>query len=652
MAQGQSDRNTEPKPLTAEQLADQRRPADPAISPDGELVAYRVHTAAMPADKETEHATGAIWVVPFAGGEPRQFTSGQWNDSEPQWSPDSTRLTFISDRAERGKSSLYVIPRDGGEAQRVFEQQGDLSKPRWSPDGRYLAVLFTDPETDEEKEKKEAKDDAKVWESDFKYQRLWVIDLDAKSAQAVSPEQRQVHTYVWSPDGEQLAINTSPTPLTDDIFGETIVKLVPRDGGEPSVLFSQVGAVENLVWSRDGRWLAYQGRAGKVVQGEHVFKINAGGAKPVELTPNLDGTVYDIIPSGDAILAHIVYGVNGDLRRLSFDGELSDSLRGEPWGAFYSAPSASADGGRIVALWEDGAHQMDVWAFDATTGEQRRLTHLNPELEQAAIGTTEIVRWESEPGVEVEGILIKPHGYVAGMRYPLVVQPHGGPTSHWGNEFYASWHDWGRYLAGRGFAVLMHNPRGSTGRGSEYMNAIFDDVGGGEFRDLMAGVDAMIERGIADPDALGVGGWSWGGYATAWTVTQTTRFKAAVMGAGLSNMISDNSGGDIPSANASYFEKLPYEDADAYHERSPIRYVSQVTTPLLILHGEADDRVNMHQALEMYQALRLLGKEYQFVTYPREGHGIRERKHQIDLLTRLGEWFEKYLQPEVGRSGA
>lgn len=651
MSQEQSDRNTEPKPLTAEQLADQLRPSEQCLSPDGALVAYRTQTAGFPAGKEVEHATATLWVVPFAGGESRRFTSGQWNDAEPQWSPDSTRLAFLSDRAERGKSSLYVIPRDGGEALRVFEQQGDLSKPHWSPDGRYLAVLFTDPETDEEKEKKEAKDDAKVWGADYKYQRLWVIDVQEQCAKAVSPEQRQVLTYAWSLDGDRLAINTSATPLLDDIFGETLVQVVPRDGGAARDVFCQVGAVDNLVWSPDGQWLAYQGRAGQVVHGEHVFKIPVAGGAPVELTPNLDGTVYDIVAGGDGnLLAHIVYGVNGDLRRLSWDGELTQTLRQEPWGAFYGAPSVNAAGDRFAVLWEDGEHQLDVWAYDIAAQKRCRLTHLNPELEQAAIGTTEIVRWESDPGVEVEGILIKPHGYVEGMRYPLIVQPHGGPTAHWGNEFYASWHDWGRYLAGRGFAVLMHNPRGSTGRGSAYMNGIFNDVGGGEFRDLMSGVDAMIERGLADPDALGVAGWSWGGYMTAWTVSQTTRFKAAVMGAGLANMISDNSGGDIPSANASYFDKLPYEDADAYHERSAIRYAGDITTPLLILHGEADSRVNMHQALEMYQALRLLGREYQFVTYPREGHSIRERKHQLDLLTRLGEWFEKYLQPETGRA--
>jgi dipeptidyl aminopeptidase/acylaminoacyl peptidase len=256
------------------------------------------------------------------------------------------------------------------------------------------------------------------------------------------------------------------------------------------------------------------------------------------------------------------------------------------------------------------------------------------------------VRWQSDAGVEVEGVLIKPVGYEDGQRYPLVVQVHGGPTWAWVDRFYGSWHDWGQMLAGRGYAFLMPNPRGSTGRGPEYTSANFNDIGGGEFRDLMAGVDYLIERGIADPERLGVGGWSWGGYMTAWTVSQTDRFKAAVMGAGLPNMISDNGLGDIPSANLSYFDQSPYHDPQPYFDRSAIKHIRNAVTPTLILHGGADKRVNPAQGQEMYIALRTLGVPVTFVTYPREGHGISERKHQIDLMNRVIDWYGRYLQPE------
>lgn len=634
-----------PQPLTTEQLVTHRRPSDPQISPDGERIAFTLR----PVSKEKEHPESAIWVVSFAGGEPRQFTAGQWDDEEPRWSPDGRRLAFLSDRAERGKKSVYIMPADGGEARRVFDQQGDMEQLSWSPDGRFLAVLFTDPETEEEKKRKEERDDARVWDTDYKYQRLWVIDVEAGTAKAVSPEGRQVWTYAWSPDSERLALNLTPTPRIDDIFLENEVVIVPRAGGDPTPVFRQIGMAEHLTWSQDGKYLAYRARAGRVVHGDYVYRIPVEGGEPVCLTPGYDGTSEALWPLGrDALLMVADEGVNMTLYRLSWEGERERLLAGEPLGTFAPVATADASGQRIAVVWEDARHAPDVWVLsrdDISPALQRR-THFNPELEAAALGELEIVRWESDPGVEVEGLLFKPVGYQEGQRYPLVVQIHGGPTWLWTNQFAATWHEWAHALAGRGYAVLMPNPRGSTGRGPEYSNALFGDVGGCEYRDIMAGVDYLIERGIADPERLGVGGWSWGGYMTAWIVSQTTRFKAAVMGAGLPNMISDNGLGDIPSANLSYFETSPYHDPEPYFERSAIRYIRNATTPTLILHGEEDRRVAMAQGQEMYVALRTLGVETQFVTYPREGHSIQERKHQVDLIDRVIGWFDRHLRPE------
>lgn len=642
---GDEQASSVPQPLTTEQLVTHRRPSDPQISPDGERIAFTLR----PVSKEKEHPESAIWVVSFAGGEPRQFTAGQWDDEEPRWSPDGRRLAFLSDRAERGKKSVYIMPADGGEARRVFDQQGDMEQLSWSPDGRFLAVLFTDPETEEEKKRKEERDDARVWDTDYKYQRLWVIDVEAGTAKAVSPEGRQVWTYAWSPDSERLALNLTPTPRIDDIFLENEVVIVPRAGGEPTPVFRQIGMAEHLTWSQDGKYLAYRARAGRVVHGDYVYRIPVEGGEPVCLTPGYDGTSEALWPLGrDALLMVVDEGVNMTLYRLSWEGECERLLAGEPLGTFAPVATADASGQRIAVVWEDARHAPDVWVLsrdDISPALQRR-THFNPELEAAALGQLEIVRWESDPGVEVEGLLFKPVGYQEGQRYPLVVQIHGGPTWLWTNQFAATWHEWAHALAGRGYAVLMPNPRGSTGRGPEYSNALFGDVGGCEYRDIMAGVDYLIERGIADPERLGVGGWSWGGYMTAWIVSQTTRFKAAVMGAGLPNMISDNGLGDIPSANLSYFETSPYHDPEPYFERSAIRYIRNATTPTLILHGEEDRRVAMAQGQEMYVALRTLGVETQFVTYPREGHSIQERKHQVDLIDRVIGWFDRHLRAE------
>ncbi len=633
------------RPFDLERWVDQRRPADVQLSPDGALIAYVVR----PVSRSGQYWESAIWVVPWSGGEPRQFTSGLWQDESPRWSPDGSRLAFLSDRAERGKLSVFVMPRDGGEAVRVFDRQGELSMLSWSPDGRSLAVLMTDPETEEEKRRREAKEDHRVWDTDYKYQRLWVIDLESGQSLVISPPDRQVRGYAWSPDGSRLAINTSPTPKIDDIFRETEVAILSRDGGELRPLFRVTGLAEDLTWSRDGEWLAYRAPAGRVVHGEYVYARRIEGGDPVCLTAGFEGTVEALRGVGDgrALVATAFEGLDSMVYRLEWDGRRESLLPHGPHGTFHGAVVASASGDRLAGVWSDGEHGLEVvsWALaddiSLETPPQAQ-THLSTRY-STGLAPTYALQWQSDPGITVQGLLVLPSSYREGERVPLIVQIHGGPTSLWSNEFLGSWHDWAQPLASLGCAVLLPNPRGSTGRGPTWANAIFGDVAGGEFRDIMSGVDAMIARGIADPERLGVCGWSWGGYMTAWTVTQTHRFKAAVMGAGLSNLISDNSLGDIPSANLSYFERSPYKDPEPYWERSPIRYVQHVRTPLLIVHGEEDRRVAVSESIQMYQALRTLGKSCELVTYPREGHTIEEYNHQRDLLGRILGWFKRHL---------
>jgi dipeptidyl aminopeptidase/acylaminoacyl peptidase len=635
------------QPLTFEQIATMKDVSAPQMSPDGNHVVFVVREASKLADKDHEHEISALWIADFAG-EARQFTSGLWNDEVPRWSPDGTRIAFLSDRAECGKASVYLIDPAGGEAQRVFDEQGEMANPQWSPDGRYLAVLFTDPETEEEKKRKEDKDDVKVWDTDFKYQRIWVIDLAEKSATAVSPDDRQVHHYAWSPDSSRIAFNSSATPNVNDIFEETVLAIVPREGGDVTTVLTKVGATDDLVWSSDGERIAFRGHAGKVVHEDQVWVVPASGGELRLITAGYRGSGMQLaaVPGQVDLLFVGAEGISFQPYWLSWDGSREPVLSSPPSGWTHRPVSLSADGQRMALAWQSGAHAPNLWVVDTATSDasMRKLTSFSPDVESAALGQQEQVCWTSDEGVTVEGVLVKPYGYAEGQRYPLVVQVHGGPTWAWSDWFYGNWHDWAQMLAGRGYAVLMPNPRGSTARGTEFMDANYDDIGGGEFRDMMAGVDALIERGIADPERLGVGGWSWGGYMTAWTISQTTRFKAAVMGAGLPNMVSDNSVGDIPSANLSYFEKALAHDPEPYWERSAIRYIRNATTPTLILHGQEDRRVHPAQGQELYVALKTLGIETQLVTYPREGHGIRERKHQLDLMQRVVEWFDRHLK--------
>src|SRR5690606_26371378 len=278
------------------------------------------------------------------------------------------------------------------------------------------------------------------------------------------------------------------------------------------------------------------------------------------------------------------------------------------------------------------------------SGDATKLTSFGENL-SGRLSNGEVVAWESTDGVDVEGLLIYPHGYEEGKRYPLVLQVHGGPASLWTERFYANWHDWAQMLAAQGYAVLLPNPRGSIGYGAAFEQLLQDDVGGGESRDLVSGALAMVERGIADRERLAISGWSWGGYLTAWTITQTDIFKAAVMGAGVANNGSDHGAGDIAEYNTLINPDHPYREAgwDSYANISPVRYAHKVVTPTLSVHGEDDSRVHVTQGQEYYRALQVCGVPVQFVRYPRAGHSFVEYNHQIDLMERIVGWMKKHL---------
>jgi dipeptidyl aminopeptidase/acylaminoacyl peptidase len=300
-------------------------------------------------------------------------------------------------------------------------------------------------------------------------------------------------------------------------------------------------------------------------------------------------------------------------------------------------------GSRVAFVVDSPMSPGNVYSSDATFASPRKLTDANPQLSNIALGESEVVTWKGSDGQEVEGVLLKPVGYRAGQRYPLLVDIHGGPTGAHNIGFKANWGSPGQYWAGQGWAVLYPNPRGSTGYGEKFMRGNVPDWGGGDYRDIMSGVDAMIARGVADADKLAVSGWSYGGYMTSWVVTQTNRFKAAMEGAGLTDLVSMYGTTDIPGYIASFFNGVPNKQTtEFYRQRSAITFVDNVTTPLLILHGGNDQRVPIGQPMEYFRQLKDRGKTVQLVFYPREGHGFSEYYHQIDKVRREFDWINRY----------
>jgi dipeptidyl aminopeptidase/acylaminoacyl peptidase len=631
--------------LQPEELADRVVPADPQMAPDGSRVAF----SADPIGRREEKKRNTLWLA-TANGDVRKLTAGNANDREPRWSPEGARLLFTSNRMAKDddEERLFLLPMDGGEAAPLGELAGALSQPSWSPDGGFVAVLRRDPDPEPVKARKKERDDAVVVEEDPRYKRLWLVDVERGRSRCLTTGEREVRDYAWVPDGSALVTITTDAPETDAFYGEADLWSVPVAGGLPRHIarFPTAPSSPVVVASEDGMMVAVRADGGKADPADAVWVVPCAGGEPRRLTAAESGSVEELAPlpgRPGRVAARIVERTHGRLYAVDvLCGELcSLTPPALESGSVLGGVSFSACGERFAGVWSDSVTPEEV--FLGTVRESARpLTSFGASF-HGRLQPVEHVRWLSDDSLEIEGLLTYPRGYEEGRRYPLVVEVHGGPSWQWEDRVMLDWHDWAQMLASHGYAVLMPNPRGSTAYGADFQRLLQDDVGGGECRDLISGALAMVERGIADRGRLGIGGWSWGGYLTAWTITQTDIFRAAVMGAGLANLVSDHGQGDIPSMNLLLYPGQPYHHLDAYWNTSPIRHVTAVRTPTLILHGDEDARVHPAQGMEYFRALKILGVPVRFVRYPREDHGIHERAHQIDLMERVLEWYGRWV---------
>ncbi len=619
--------------FTIESLIDIESPSDVEISPDGAYVAFVLGKFHKP-DQDTPHQK-SIQVVEVATRKVRPFTGkGTGTNSQPCWSPDSRRLAFISNRATKTEAQLYVIDCDGGEAQPLTDLRGKVDAPRWSADGGSIAFLYVP----------NVETDPVVVDAVPAFNRVWILNLESGDLKVVTPEDVHVFEYDWSPDGKTLAVLTSPHPNPMEGWYSAQLHTVDLATGK----FQQTCTIPNqlgrLSFSPDSSTIAFvsgvMSDEGNV-SGE-VYTVPAAGGVVRNLTPGINYSVTwiewraeGILYGGrqiDSAVAGWIDPVTGEQRLLS---KGMYSING--WGAQRLHPACN---GTFAALRESFTEPPNVYLGSLSSGEWTRLTDLPYDLTVFPPLNVENKHWHGTDGQPVHGFLIYPPDYVPGKPYPLFAHVHGGPSWSYVPRYVSPWE---RLLLELGCIVYMPNPRGSWGRGNAFQSANVGDLGGGDWQDINAGVDALVADGIADPEHLAVGGWSYGGYLTTWIVTQTDRFRCAVAGASITNYESNY--GVVPNREwqTTMFGSNVYDDFDLHRSRSPIAFANRVKTPTLLVHGERDEAAPTNQSVEFYTALKHFGVPAQLVLYPREPHGFQERAHQIDLYQRIVGWVSQYL---------
>jgi dipeptidyl aminopeptidase/acylaminoacyl peptidase len=561
------------------------------------------------------------------------------------WSPDGKYLAFRTNREKDNEQQVWFLWADGGEAWQVTTHKGGVGGFQFSPDGKKLLLTATDQPGKEEEQRKKDKDDTIVTDRDFKMTHLWLWDIEKKEGQRLTEGDFTVSDARFSPDGTKISYTTNPTPRADD--GDiTDIWLLDVATRERKKLAATDAPEQAARWSPDGKWIAFTGSAaGGGVYQSHLFVVPAEGGAPRKLTGNFALDAGAPVWSRDGRSLYFTSNTLQAIEVFAADVSTGAVRQVTRRGGVTSLAEISADGRTVVGTMSGDQRPAEVYRSDLLFTSFERISYHNAWLDDYALGGADVVKWKSRDGLDIEGVLTRPVDFDPAKKYPLLLNPHGGPTA----ASLLSFNSANQVLAANGYLVLQPNFRGSTGKGEKFAAANKNTWGQGDYDDCITGVEALVARGIADKERLGAYGWSYGGYMTFWILTQTDMFKAVSPGAGLTNIYSMYSQNDIQRyLRWFYADASPWDNFDLYWDRSPMKYVKSVKTPTLILHGQNDTRVPIAQAQEFYRALLENKVPVEFVVFPREGHGISEPRHQLDRLRRYVAFFGKYLnQPPV-----
>lgn len=674
--------------ITVDDLYKMKFVSRPRIAPDGQRVAFVVTTI----DEKKHEYRSAIWVAPTDGGEARRFTAGLANTSSPAWSPDGRYLAFVSEREGeladkegkdakklgKGKPQIWLLPMDGGEARQLTFMEHGASSPIWSPDGK--SVLFSaevgpaDEETEDGKPLPKVHVIDRLWYridgAGFIYQRrthLFLLDVNGGEPQQLTDGDWDESDAAWSPDGTQIAFASNHAEDRWRILGADIYTLAVKDGkaGEERCLTDSTLGCSSPSWSPDGKTIAFLA-ATKVHSGGHtyLYSIAADANKQAAtcLSRDFEGTCMDwtnsdigdehLLPapawSPDGTTLYVLASQRGASRLFAIPargvGKQPPTLT--PGNVHVRDYSIDAAKNKVALLIGDPTRPQEIFICSTSSdSETKRITNFNGELfDELTLATPEYMPYKGADGWDIDGWILKPHDFDPAKKYPLVLEIHGGPQTQYGYGFF---HEM-QLLVAEGYVVLYTNPRGSCGYGYDFSFSVNGAWGEKDSIDVMNGVDALLQRGYIDEQRMGVTGGSYGGFMTNWLIGHNDRFKVAVTDRSVVNLASMFGSGDVGwDLGYDNLDTTPWESLDKYMHMSPIHYVKDIHTPLLIIHSDSDLRCPIEQAEQLFTSLKWLGREVCLVRFDGQSHGLSRGGHphsRLERLRHIQSWFAKYLK--------
>ncbi len=659
--------------ITAEDLYNFNFISDCQLSPDGQHIIYPLHRV----DRKTEKKYSNLWVVPTDKGAPQQFTYGDHSETNPRWSPDGTKIAFISNRGKEEQLQLYIIPFSGGEARPLTDLKGSFDTFQWSPDGKKIVFTFRkkdkeEIEREEDEQKKKLgvvarritrvffKEDGSGFLPKERW-HLWMVNSETGEAtQLTDSEIYDEREPSWSPDSKEIVF-TSNRSKDPDMDPEAIdVFVMSAQGGDFRKVETPPGIKVSPQFSPDGKWIAYCGHEGKKLPWRQValWVVRADGSeKAINLTEKTDFDVFfntiNDIPGGlppapptwsrdsETIYVLVSYHGNTVLKAVSLDTSMTPIIESTGVVGLFTFDKEHTTLTYLCGTMKD---PVQIWMHSMATGKSRQLTNVNEFLKSVDLGEVEEMWFKGASDNDLHGWIIKPPNFDEKRKYPSILEIHGGPHTQYGNFFMHEFF----YLAASGYVVYFCNPRGSLGYGEAHSKAIWNRWGTVDYDDLMAWADFVSEKPYIDKERMGVTGGSYGGYMTNWIIGHTDRFKAAVTQRSVSNLISMYGSSDFNwSFEDEFGNEPPWENFENYWKQSPLKYIGNCKTPTLISHSEQDLRADIEQGLQIFVALKRMGVDTEMVIYPEEPHGLSRTGRTDRRIVRLNSirgWFDQYLK--------